>query len=65
MDIPALSMALSQTKVMNQVGTAVLAMNMENMRSEENAVAELLDVPTTAMERSVQPHIGGNIDISL
>ena len=58
MDIPSLSMSLSQSNTMNQVGA----------ESTGEAVASMLDsvpVDTAAMERSVTPYLGGNFDMSV
>lgn len=58
MDIAGLSMALSQTKVMNDVSTAMLAKSMDT--------AEVIgDSMIKMMEQSVTPNLGANIDIRL
>ena len=60
MDIPALSMALSQNKVLNDVGVALLSKSLDNMQESGAAlVASIEAIPET----SVNPNIGGNIDI--
>lgn len=61
MDIPALSVALSQSETMTQVGTAVLGKIMDSNEMIAHEITALLDA--AALERSVIPHIGGNIDI--
>ena len=62
MDIPALSMALSQTKVLNDVGIAVLSKSLDTMQDTGEAlVASIESIPET----SVNPNIGGNIDIRI
>lgn len=58
MDIAALSMGLSQMKISQEVGTSVLKMAMD---TSEGQMADL----TKMMETSVNPHIGGSVDISL
>ena len=58
MDIAALSMGLSQMKISQEVGTSVLKMAMD---TSEGQMADL----TKMMETSVNPHVGGSIDISL
>lgn len=58
MDIAALSMGLSQMKISQEVGTSVLKMAMD---TSEGQMADL----TKMMETSVNPHIGGSLDISL
>ena len=62
MDIPALSMALSQNKVLNDVGIAVLSKSLDTMQDTGEAlVASIESIPET----SVNPNIGGNIDIRI
>ncbi len=63
MDIPALSMALAQTKTLNDIGTAVLGKALDTARVQGDAMSEMLD--SAAMELSVNPHIGGNFDVSV
>ena len=58
MDIAALSMGLSQMQIAQEVGVSVMKMAME---TSEVQVADL----TKMMEQSVNPHLGGKIDISL
>ena len=58
LDIPSLSMAMSQNKVMNEVGVAMLDMSLDNF-------TEAGDTMTKLMEQSVNPNIGGNIDVSV
>jgi hypothetical protein len=57
-DIPSLSMAMSQNKVMSDVGVAMLDMSLDNF-------TEAGDTMTKLMEQSVNPNIGGNIDVSV
>jgi len=61
MDIPALSMAMAQGNVMNKVSVAVLDNAMEVAESAGNQLTQMIDA--SAMQLSVNPHIGGNIDI--
>lgn len=60
MDIASLSMGLSQYQTLTDVGTAMLSKSLDMAKMNGNAVTELLD--SAAMERSVYPDIGGNID---
>ena len=62
MDIPALSMALSQNKVLNEVGVAMLSKNLDIM---EDAGSSLVAGIDAVSELSVNPDIGGNIDIRI
>lgn len=61
MDIPELSMALSQTQTLNAIGTAVLSKTLDTAQTQGDMMTELID--SAAMELSVNPDIGANIDI--
>ena len=60
MDIPALSMALSQNKILNDVGVALLSKSLDNMQEQGAALVESID---SIPETSVNPDIGANFDI--
>lgn len=60
MNIPELSTALANVQLTNQVGIAVLDKAMEN---SEIIGESLINMMNNSMELSVNPHIGGNIDI--
>ncbi|WP_026524800.1 MULTISPECIES: YjfB family protein [unclassified Butyrivibrio] len=61
MDIPELSMALSLSKVQTDFGAAMLKNSLDSLSDVGTAVAEMID--TSAMELSVNPDIGANIDL--
>ena len=63
MDIAAISMAMSQAKIGNEFGTAMLSKSLDSMKIEGSEIANMIDA--AAMERSVNPAVGGNIDISV
>ncbi|WP_026509575.1 MULTISPECIES: YjfB family protein [unclassified Butyrivibrio] len=63
MDIPELSMALSASKVQSDWGTAMLANNLDALAEAGKSIEEMMDV--SALERSVNPNLGGTIDIRL
>lgn len=63
MDIPALSMSMAQTNLLTDVGTAMLAKTMDQADTVASALTSMID--SSAMELSVNPDIGGNIDISI
>ncbi len=63
MDIPSLSMSMAQTNLLTDVGTAMLAKSMEQADIITASMTEMLDA--SAMELSVNPDIGANIDISV
>jgi hypothetical protein len=63
MDIASLSMNMAQSKLLSNVGTAMLSKSINQAKMNGTAVEELLD--SSAMERSVNPDIGANIDIRI
>lgn len=63
MDIPGLSMALAQTKVQGDFSVVMLSKAMDLGESLGEGMVDMLDA--AAMERSVTPYIGGNIDITV
>ena len=63
MDIAGLSMNLAQTQLLNSVGTAVLSQSLEQAKDLSANMTEMLDA--AAMERSINPDIGANIDIMI
>ena len=58
MDIASLSTALSMTQVRNDFGASMLGKQLDTMENMGDSMIKL-------MEQSVNPHIGGNIDISV
>ncbi len=58
MDIPALSVAMSQANVVNQYNVAMLAKTLDTV---EDSSAMMIQM----MEQSVNPHLGQNIDITV
>ncbi|MBR5407981.1 MAG: YjfB family protein [Lachnospiraceae bacterium] len=58
LDIPALSMAMSQNKVMSDFSVAMLDKSLDTFQ-------DMGDSMTKLMEQSVNPNLGGNIDISV
>jgi len=70
MDIAALSMAMSQMNLHQQASMSVMKMAMDTTKGQTADLVNMLDASvvnadTKVMERSVTPHLGGNIDISL
>lgn len=63
MDIAALSMAMAQNDIGTKVGVAVLDKSLDTAETVGAQLVQMID--STAMQRSVTPHIGGNIDISV
>ena len=58
MDIAAISMAMSQQNLMNNVNVALLSKSLDTV---ETAGADMVKM----MEQSVQPNLGQNIDITV
>lgn len=54
-------MALSQTRMMNDVGVAMLGKSLDLADTAGENFEAMLE--GAAMEQSVTPHIGGNIDL--
>lgn len=64
MDIPELSMAMSQNKIMTSVGTAVLSNSLDMMEAQAAQMAGLIDAaPAPSLESLVNPSVGANIDM--
>lgn len=63
MDIAALSMVMAQNQIMDSVGVAMLDKSLEMQEMAGSEVIQLLD--GAALERSVNPTIGGNIDLMI
>lgn len=63
MDITGLSMTLSSISVQSQVGTAVLDKAMDTNEALGQGLIEMIDA--AAMERSVNPAVGANLDIRI
>ncbi len=63
MDIPALSMAMAQNRVMSDINIAVMAKTLDTVKETGAQMVEMLE--KSAMELSVNPHIGGNFDVSV
>ncbi|MBE5834082.1 MAG: putative motility protein [Butyrivibrio sp.] len=62
MDIAELSMVLSQNRVMNDYGVAMLSKSLDMAKDTSETLTEMMD---NSMELSVNPDIGSNIDIRL
>lgn len=65
MDIAAMSMALSQMQLQQQVSTSVLKMAMETPEAQLDKLVQSMEVSARAMEHSVTPHLGANLDVTL
>ena len=63
MDIAALSMSMATTENLSKIGTAVLDKTMETNEQLGEGLVEMID--SAAMERSVNPAVGGNYDLAI
>ena len=61
MDIASISMAMAQTSTLSNVGIAVLDKAMETNEAAGQGIINMIDA--AAMERSVNPAVGGNFDM--
>lgn len=56
--IPAMSMAIAQTNVLADVGTAILSETLDVASADSAALTKM-------MELSVDPNLGANFDVSV
>lgn len=63
MDIARLSMNMATANIQSQYGIAVLGKQLDSAEQTGDAIASMIDA--AGMERSVNPHIGGNFDMSI
>lgn len=63
MDIAGLSMDLSAISTMSKVGVAVLSKTMDTNEALGDGLVQMIDA--AAMERSVNPAVGANFDMSV
>lgn len=61
MDIARLSTGLSQCQTLTDVGTALLSKSLDQTKQTGDNLVKMLDA--SAMEQSVHPEIGGNLDL--
>ncbi len=63
MDITALSMAMSQINLGQQVDLAVFNLAKNASEAQTEGLIKMMETSSSSMELSINPHIGGNIDI--
>ena len=63
MDIAGLSMDMSMMNVQSKVSVAMLDKSLDMERSLGDGLVQMIDA--AAMERSVNPAVGGSVDIRL
>lgn len=63
MDIAGLSMDMANISTMSKVGTAVLSKQLDTNEAMGAGLVQMIDA--AAMERSVNPAVGGNFDLKV
>lgn len=63
MDIAGLSTALANVEIQTKVGTAMLDKALDMGESLGNGMVEMIDA--AAMELSVNPDVGANVDVRI
>jgi hypothetical protein len=64
LDIASLSMSMNQSKVLQQVGIAMLDKQLSNTEDVGDLLASsLTTMPSPSLESMVNPAVGGNIDM--
>lgn len=61
MDITTLSTGIAQSGIMRDVGTALLAKSIDQSEVVADNLTKMID--SASLERSVNPHLGANIDL--
>ena len=63
MDIAGVSMALANISTQSKIGTAVLSKALDTNEELGAGLVQMID--SAAMERSVNPNVGSNFDMSI
>ena len=63
MDIAALSVMMSQGQVQQQAGVSVMKMAMNTASTQSDMITSLLGETAKSLEMSVQPNLGGTVDV--
>ena len=63
MDIPAISMAMSQINLMQQVNVSLMSEQMDLAEVTGDAITKMMDA--ASMERSVNPSVGANFEMCI
>ncbi len=63
MDIAGLSMSMASNNLQTKIGTAVLSKAMDTNEALGQGIIQMMD--SAAMERSVTPELGTNIDLRI
>lgn len=65
MDIAALASVMKHAGIKQQASISVMKMTMEQAKQQTADLTKMLQQTTKAMELSVNPNLGRNIDIRL
>lgn len=63
MDIAGLSMDMRATALQTKVSTAVLSKSMDTVEALGQGLVQMIDA--SAIEQSVNPHLGANVDLRI
>lgn len=63
MNIGKVSMTMSQIDTTSRVGVEMLSKNIDTMKQAGEGIVKMIDA--AAMERSINPELGGNIDLRI
>ncbi|WP_102273807.1 YjfB family protein [Cytobacillus massiliigabonensis] len=64
MDIGILSMALSQGQVQQQASISVMKKVMDQAKGKADFIHQMMEGSNLqVLQRTMQPHLGGNIDL--
>lgn len=66
MSIASMSTSMANSQALSAVGTAVMSMALDTAKTQASGeVAMLNSMPGPALEKSVNPAVGGKIDVSV
>ncbi|MCK9444101.1 MAG: YjfB family protein [Tissierellaceae bacterium] len=65
MDVAGLSVVMNQGSASTQAGVSVLKMAMDMAELQSAQMTQIMEISTEIMEKSVNTHLGGNIDIKV
>lgn len=61
--IAGMAMNMQAAKLQEAVGVGVMKLQMDTTRNAGQALVEMMNASSAAIEKSVNPHLGNNIDI--
>ena len=65
MDIAALASVMKHSAIQQQVSLSVMKIAMDAAKGQATDLTQMLQHDTKAMDLSVNPNLGGNIDIRI